>query len=238
MHNLDAFRQIILERKSVRISYASQGRTEMLRYDHAGFHGEKGVVIRQLREIYRADDIHIAKFLPGKQNLLRPIPTVPAVAGIIKALNDFHVDEQTQERIKPFLHQLPPVNVKLVPLNRAGFKDFTSYLNLHQQMTQSGPCDMNAFIKEAGDETEEQRRFRVFLACYLLGLIPIQKQAAADDGNNSTARSNISSILQRIRGLYGRGGSDTQNVDDEPELHPRKEAEQDDHPGPAGDQPV
>jgi len=98
---------------------------------------------------------------------------------------------------------------------------------------------MNAYINEAKDEREQHRRFRVFLACYLLGLIPTGKQTAADDDNNGSTRSNTPSLLQRLKGLYNRRGSDTQNVDNKQELPPREEAAEalDDRPEPVEKQP-
>jgi len=199
MHHLVTLRQAIVDRGSVRISYASQGTTETLRYDRAGFYGEKEIVIRQLREIYCSDDVQIAKFMAGDNGALQH---VPAVAAIIHSLNDFQVGEEMQQRIMHLLHRLPPAIVKLVPLNRAGFKDFTSYQQLHQQALQDGTCDMAAYVSEAGEEAEQQRRLRVFLACFFLGLIATQKDNKPDgSGRPKNNASALQRIIQRIKGL-------------------------------------
>lgn len=198
MQHLVTFRRALLERNSVRISYAGQSSTETLQYDRAGFYGEREIVVRQLREIYGTDDLNVAKFMSGDQGLR---PTIPVVTAIIQSLDDFHVGEQMKLQIRQFLRRLPPIMVKLAPLNRMGFKDFPAYEHLHQQAANNGTCDMAAFVNEAEEEPEQQRRLRVFLACFFLGLIATKKQGVPADTGQTKHSSKLQRIMRRIRGL-------------------------------------
>lgn len=190
MQHLIAFRRALLERNSVRIQYSGQDSEGMLQYDRSGFFGEEAMVIRQLREIYCADDLNVSKFMDGDHSLHTNVPVVTA---IIHSLNGFQIDEKTQSRLMDLIRRMPPLIVKLAPLNRVGFEDYTPYIRLHQKMILNEKCDMAAFINEATEEHERLRRIRVFIACFCLGLIAPDK-----GGSRGSTVSGSATVLQRI----------------------------------------
>lgn len=198
MQHLVAFRRAILERDNVRIAYTNQDNNGMLQYGRTGFLGEKEIVIRQLRDIFCTDSVNVSKFMAGDHGQQ---PSVPAVAAIIQSLNGFQMDEQAQLRLIHFLRRLPPIVVKLAPLNRAGFDDFSVYIHLHRLMLLNGKCDMASFVLEEGEPSEQIRRLRVFLACFCLGLIAPLKGAARGTSSYTKNMSALQRIIQRVRGL-------------------------------------
>lgn len=197
MQHLVSFRRALLERNSVKFNYLSHGNNGTIQYDRSGFFGEEAMVIRQLREIFCADDLNVTKFLDGDHSRRTNIPVVNAV---IHSLNGFQIDEETQTRLMRLIRRLPPLIVKLAPLNRVGFEDFRPYMRLHQLMIANEKCDMAAYINEVPEGPERLRRIRVFLACFCLGLIAPYR-GDSHGGKSSRNATVLQRIIKRIRNV-------------------------------------
>ncbi|MDX8401694.1 MAG: hypothetical protein R8K47_03580 [Mariprofundaceae bacterium] len=202
MQGLMVLRKAVVGRMNARLRFEPEAR-EPVTLDHvgAGFVGRTAEVLAGVR----------AGFVAPRAGL-HPLPQdAPgeAVCGnagaVIAAVNDFSPTLVEQVALRRFAGRLPPVAVKLAPLHRMGLREFAPYVDFHRRMLRDGEVVVSEWINEAADARDLDRRLRVFVLCFCLGLIAParRKEAKALAGESAKAgrASVLARIIQRVRGL-------------------------------------
>ncbi len=197
MQHLVQLRRMILGRSNACMQFTYQGNRDSLYYGPDGFIGPSGAVSEKLCRIYQAEEGRVVQSPDSGQNM----PRTSAVQAVVCSLRKYQLNREAQQRLHAFIRRFPPVAVKLAPLHRIGFEDFASYIHLHHQSLQTGHADLRRYLAEAGSDEEQLKRLRVFLAVFCLGLIVPTKETRRTPVRRQDARSVLSRIIQRVRGL-------------------------------------
>jgi len=177
-----------MNQKPVRLDYTTNSTTKSLYYERSGFAGTPSDVAQSLRGVIAADAVKVIQL-----NHLSDVSDerTDAPKSVCQALCGYAFNSTFRGRILDFIKRLPPLSVRLFPLHHYAFKDNKSYLGMYHQFEQKGFIRMDLYISEAGSASEEQVRFRVMMATYILGLI--SPLTASEKRNFKTLR------LQRHR---------------------------------------
>jgi len=210
MNSLVYLRRMIINQKPARIDYTVGSHTKSIYYERAGFEGSYDEVTTKLREIFESDDVNVvttADFNPmSTKRIFAPQAISAALAG-------YTFNAETRASLLSFVMRLPPLVVRLYPMQRYAFQDNSSYMKMHMMYQQNGVLRMQNYISQSENSRDEMVRLRVMMATYILGLIaPLnagaqkstrtQQVSSQRSANKKSGRVSIlSRIINRIRGL-------------------------------------
>jgi len=211
MNSLVYLRRMIISQKPSRIDYNVEGITKSIYYDRSGFNGSSAEVVLALREIFQTDSISVS----NEDFTSKDTSRVFAPLAISSALNGYKFDAETRAVLLSFTMRLPPLLVRLFPLQRYAFQDNAAYMKMHMQFQHNGVFRMQNYISQADNSLDEIVRLRVMIATYVLGLIaPLAKQTEKSHNDTQRVRQQnakssprgkrvglLSRIINRIRGL-------------------------------------
>ncbi len=123
-----------------------------------------------------------------------------ATQAISQAISELHWNTSALLALKLLFSKLPPVRVRMVPIHRYGYKDGISYLMLHHQSLKTEDFTLVDFLNDTKDNKELERRIKILVLGYCLGLITAKPQQQAVKNKNSKAGI-AARILRRIRGM-------------------------------------
>jgi len=209
MNSLVYLRRMIINQKPARIDYTVGNETKSLYYERAGFEGSHDEVAKNLREILESKSVDIVT-----SSDLNPLTNqrVFAPQAIASMLAGYTFNAEMRAALLSFTMRLPPLLVRLYPMQRYGFQDNSAYMKMHMQYQHNGVLRMQNYISQAENTRDEMVRLRVMMATYALGLIaPL---SAGSRSHTSTQKIQIqqpsqgkkkagllSRIINRIRGL-------------------------------------
>ncbi len=125
-----------------------------------------------------------------------------ATHAISQAVSDIHWNTSALLALKLLFSKLPPVRIRMVPIHRYGYKDGISYLLLHHQSLRTENFTLLDFLNETSESKELERRIKVLVLGYCLGLITAIPQQQQEITKNKNSQVGIASrILRRIRGM-------------------------------------
>lgn len=215
MNSLVYLRRMIINQKPARLDYTKGSETNSLYYERAGFEGSYADVSQKLRDIFEADSVEVITDPDfsdvSSQRIFAPQAIASALAG-------YSFTPATRAELLSFTMRLPPLIVRLYPMQRYSFQDNGAYMKMHMQFQHNGVLRMQNYISQAENTRDEVVRLRVMMATYILGLIaPLnggaqgtnqkpqeaQKTAATPSSSQPKAKktSILSRIINRIRGL-------------------------------------
>jgi len=204
MNSLVYLRRMIISQKQARIDYTKGRTTKSLYYERAGFEGSLQDVVEKLREVFLADSVSVVATTDFNPMIQTRIFAPQAIAA---ALAGFTFDAEMRATLLSFVMRLPPLIVRLYPMQRYAFQDNSIYLKMHMQYQHYGVLRMQNFISQAESPADEIIRLRVLIATYVLGLIaPLNAASEStlkqDQGAVKKKKVSIlSRIMNRIRGL-------------------------------------
>lgn len=221
MKSLVLLRRMIINQKPARVDYRIGATKKSIYYDRAGFEGNGETVVTKLREIFEAESVQIASGPDLPPSLTED--RVFAPKAISAALANYQFSAEVRALLLSFAMRMPPLIVRLYPMQRYAFQDYGSYVQMHKSYQRNGSLKMQNFLSQAEGGHEEAVRLRVMMATYLLGLIaplksdtstaqasstddsrrPDRAQPAANRSmvSRSSRVSVLSRIINRIRGL-------------------------------------
>jgi len=214
MNSLVFLRRMIISQVPSRIDYRVDDDIKTIYYERAGFAGSADEVIQALRDIFKSDSVSIVACSDFK-----PLSTTRIFApqAIASALDGYRFNAETRAVLLSFTMRLPPLLVRLFPMQRYNFQDNAAYMKMHMQFQRNGIFRMQEYIAQADNSLDEIVRLRVMIATYVLGLIAPSKRS--DEKNHSVTQqmttiqghrqssakskklSLLSRIIRRIRGL-------------------------------------
>lgn len=214
MNSLVFLRRMIISQQPARVDYTVGNQTKSIYYDRSGFAGSALDVAQNLREIFKSASVTVINNVDfsnaDKTRIFAPQAISSALAG-------YKFDAETRAVLLSFTMRLPPLMVRLFPMNRYAFQDNAAYMKMHMQFQHNGVFRMQHYISQADNSLDELVRLRVMMATYILGLIaPLSKRSEKSHnatqrvyGNRSqptpSARGKkvglLSKIINRIRGL-------------------------------------
>jgi len=207
MNSLVYLRRMIINQKPVRIDYTVGNETKSQYYERAGFEGSHGDVAQNLRDILESKSVNIVT-----SDDMNPMSSqrVFAPQAISSMLAGYTFDAEMRAALLSFTMRLPPLVVRLYPMQRYAFQDNSAYMKMHMQYQHNGMLRMQNYISQAENTRDEMIRLRVLMATYILGLIaPLNagtknyispQQAQIATGKKKKAGL-LARIINRIRGL-------------------------------------
>ena len=208
MNSLVYLRRMIVSQKPARVDYTVGSTTKSIYYERAGFEGTHDEVSSKLREIFESRSVEVitsTDFNPMSSK------RVFAPQAIASALAGYTFNAEMRASLLSFAMRLPPLIVRLYPMQRYAFQDNSTYMKMHMMYQHNGSLRMQGFISQSENTRDEMVRLRVLMATYILGLIaPLSNHTATreirtrQDGGGSRGRkkvSMLSRIINRIRGL-------------------------------------
>ena len=209
MNSLVHLRRMIINQKPARIDYTIDGQTESQYYDRAGFEGSHNEVTRNLRRILEADTVEVTALSDlrsrGSQRVFAPQAVSAALAG-------YAFTAEMRAGLLSFTMRLPPLIVRLFPLQRYAFQDNGAYMKMHMEYQHNGVIRMQNYIAQAESYRDEVVRLRVMVCTYLLGLIaPLNPSGSRSHTKTQKIQTStagkpkkagiLARIINRIRGL-------------------------------------
>jgi len=210
MNSLVYLRRMIINQKPARVDYRSGSKTGSIHYERSGFEGGYDEVVTKLREIFEADEVNVVT-----EGHFTPLSSkrVFAPQAISAALAGYTFSADMRATLLSFTMRLPPLIVRLYPMQRYAFQDNSAYMKMHMQYQQNGMLRMQNYISQSENSRDEMIRLRVMMATYILGLIaPLN--SGSSQGNVKTQQGSssapapgrkkvsiLSRIINRIRGL-------------------------------------
>lgn len=210
MNSLVYLRRMIVSQKPARVDYTVGSTTKSIYYERAGFEGTHDEVSRKLREIFESRSVEVitsSDFNPMSNK------RVFAPQAIASALAGYTFNAEMRASLLSFAMRLPPLIVRLYPMQRYAFQDNSTYMKMHMLYQHNGSLRMQGFISQAENTRDEMVRLRVLMATYILGLIaPLnsggnshtatrEMRAHNPDARRGKKVSILSRIINRIRGL-------------------------------------
>jgi len=213
MNSLVFLRRMIISQKPSRIDYTIANETRSIYYERVGFDGTAAEVTQALRDIFKSENVSVVACSD-----FNPMSTsrIFAPRAITAALAGYKFDAETRAVLLSFAMRLPPLVVRLFPMQRYAFQDNASYMKMHMQYQRAGVFRMQRYIAQADNSLDEVVRLRVMMATYMLGLITpltqtgkknhtITQQVIGKTPHRASATSNkvglLTRIIRRIRGL-------------------------------------
>lgn len=168
MDSLECLRRMIIDQKPARLDFQTGISRHSLFYKRPGFAGSHQQVTEGIRQLFPADIASLAHINDDEATASQHVFAPQAIA---TALAGYAIDERLRTLLLQFAGQLPPLSVKLYPMQRYAFQDNAAYIKMHQQYQRDGILDMHNYISEADSPAEESIRLRVMMATYTLGLV-------------------------------------------------------------------
>ncbi|MDQ6953940.1 MAG: hypothetical protein Q9M20_00670 [Mariprofundaceae bacterium] len=119
---------------------------------------------------------------------------------MIRVLNHIHWSDADCVRLKLLFMKLPCIQVSMVLRDMKGFKEGLTYLILYKRSINESDFTPACFLKGIDDHDMLERRLKVLVLAYCLGLIKAKPQVAINP-NNKSVSSIVSRIFQRVRGI-------------------------------------
>jgi len=208
MNSLVYLRRMIINQKPARIDYTVGNETKSQYYERAGFEGSGDEVTRNLRDILESKSVNVVT-----SDDLNPMTNkrVFAPQAIASMLAGYTFNAEMRAALLSFTMRLPPLIVRLYPMQRYAFQDNSAYMKMHMQYQHNGMLRMQNYVSQAESSRDEMVRLRVLMATYILGLIaPLsggtkshistQKIPTQPEGRKKKAGI-LARIINRIRGL-------------------------------------
>ncbi len=208
MNSLVFLRRMIINQKPARIDYTVGNETRSQYYERAGFEGTHDEVARNLRDILESKSVNVVT-----SDDINPMSSkrVFAPQAISLMLAGYTFNAEMRAALLSFTMRLPPLVVRLYPMQRYAFQDNSAYMKMHMQYQHNGMLRMQNYISQAENTRDEMVRLRVMMATYILGLIaPLnagtqthistQKIPQKTEGRKKKAGL-LARIINRIRGL-------------------------------------
>jgi len=208
MNSLVYLRRMIINQQPARIDYTVGNETKSQYYERAGFEGSHDDVVKNLREILESKSVEVVT-----SDDLNPMTNkrVFAPQAIASMLAGYTFDAEMRAGLLSFTMRLPPLVVRLYPMQRYAFQDNSAYMKMHMQYQHNGVLRMQNYISQAENTRDEMVRLRVLMATYILGLIaPLnaasknqlstQQVQVQPEGRKKKAGL-LARIINRIRGL-------------------------------------
>jgi len=209
MNSLVYLRRMIINQKHARLDYTKGSVTKSIYYERAGFEGSIKDVTEKLREVFEADSVNVVTSTD-----LDPLTSkrIFAPQAISAALAGYTFNAEMRAALLSFTMRLPPLIVRLYPMQRYAFQDNAAYMKMHMQYQHNGSLRMQNYVSQAENTRDEIIRLRVMMATYILGLIAPMNAASrsAPKSHEEPQRmqqprkkktSMLSRIIDRIRGL-------------------------------------
>ena len=208
MNSLVYLRRMIINQKPARIDYTVYNKTKSQYYERAGFEGSHDEVAKNLRDILESKSVKVVT-----SDDVSPMSNqrVFAPKAIASMLSGYTFDAEMRAALLSFTMRLPPLIVRLYPMQRYAFQDNSAYMKMHMQYQHDGMLRMQNYISQAENARDEMARLRVLTATYFLCLIaPLNavtkthistQQVQVHSRNNKKKVSLLSRIINRIRGL-------------------------------------
>jgi len=208
MNSLVYLRRVIINQKPARIDYTVGNETKSQYYDRTGFEGEHTDVTKNLRDILESKTVNVVT-----SDDMNPMSTkrVFAPQAISSMLAGYTFDAEMRAALLSFSMRLPPLVVRLYPMQRYAFQDNSAYMKMHMQYQHNGMLRIQNYISQAENTRDEMVRLRVLMATYILGLIAplssgtknhISTQQIQTKTTGKKKRAGIlARIINRIRGL-------------------------------------
>jgi len=199
---------MIINQKPARIDYTVENETKSLYYERAGFEGSHEEVAQKLRDILESKSVNVVT-----SDDLNPMSSqrVFAPQAIASMLAGYTFNAEMRAALLSFTMRLPPLVVRLYPMQRYAFQDNSAYMKMHMQYQHNGMLRMQSYIAQAENTRDEMVRLRVMMATYVLGLIaPLNASATSQLQTQKirprTEQKNkkpgiLARIINRIRGL-------------------------------------
>ncbi len=208
MNSLVYLRRMIINQKPARIDYTVGNETRSQYYERSGFEGSHDEVVKNLRDILESKSVNVVT-----SDDLNPMTNkrVFAPQAIASMLAGYTFDAEMRAGLLSFTMRLPPLIVRLYPMQRYAFQDNSAYMKMHMQYQHHGVLRMQHYISQAENSRDEMVRLRVLMATYILGLIaPLnastknhirtQQVQTQPEGRKKKAGL-LARIINRIRGL-------------------------------------
>jgi len=199
---------MIINQKPARIDYTVGNETRSQYYERSGFEGSHDEVVKNLRDILESKSVNVVT-----SDDLNPMTNkrVFAPQAIASMLAGYTFDAEMRAGLLSFTMRLPPLIVRLYPMQRYAFQDNSAYMKMHMQYQHHGVLRMQNYISQAENTRDEMVRLRVLMATYILGLIaPLnaatknhiraQQVQTQPEGRKKKAGL-LARIINRIRGL-------------------------------------
>jgi len=195
---LNMLRTAIMQKQTGVLSFTSaSGKRGMIQIATGNIIGDKGSI----------DDIAILLSEPVESCIWRESSIEntedwqEATHAISQAVSDTHWNTSALLALKLLFSKLPPVRIRMIPIHRYGYKDGISYLMLHHQSLRTEKFTLLDFLNETSESKELERRIKVLVLGYCLGLITAIPQQQAATKNKNSKVGIASRILRRIRGM-------------------------------------
>jgi len=209
MNSLVHLRRMIINQKPARIDYTVKDQKKSQYYDRAGFEGSHKDVTDNLRKILESKSVEVVTEgnikAPSSQRVFAPQAVSAALAG-------YAFNAEMRAGLLSFTMRLPPLIVRLFPLQRYAFQDNAAYMKMHMQYQHNGVLRMQNYIAQSESYRDEVIRLRVMVCTYLLGLIaPLNPSGSRSHTKTQRVQTNpsgrqkkagiLARIISRIRGL-------------------------------------
>ncbi|EAU54098.1 hypothetical protein [Mariprofundus ferrooxydans] len=211
MNSLVYLRRMIINQKPARLDYTKGSVTKSIYYERAGFEGSHNEVAQKLREVFEADSVNVVTSTDFNPLTSKRIFAPQAISS---ALAGYTFNAEMRASLLSFTMRLPPLIVRLYPMQRYAFQDNSAYMKMHMQYQHNGSFRMQSYVSQAENTRDEIVRLRVMMATYILGLIApmnaprnenhqVTQSMLQRNAPQSRKRktSILSRIIDRIRGL-------------------------------------
>lgn len=208
MNSLVYLRRMIINQKPARIDYVVGNETRHQYYDRGGFEGTHAEVAQNLRDVLESKSVTVVT-----SDDMNPMTSkrVFAPQAISSMLANYTFNAEMRAALLSFTMRLPPLLVRLYPMQRYAFQDNSAYMKMHMLYQHNGMLRMQAYISQAESTRDEMVRLRVMMATYILGLIAplnagsqshIKTQTVQIQKQGRQKKAGIlARIINRIRGL-------------------------------------
>ena len=208
MNSLVYLRRMIINQKPARIDYTVGNETKSQYYERSGFEGSHDEVVKNLRDIVESKSVKVVT-----SDDMNPMSSqrVFAPQAIASMLAGYTFDAELRAGLLSFTMRLPPLIVRLFPMQRYAFQDNSAYMKMHMQYQHNGMLRMQNYIAQAENTRDEMVRLRVLMATYILGLIgplnagsrnhTMTQQVQMQPTAKKKKSGMLARIINRIRGL-------------------------------------
>ena len=143
MNSLVYIRRMIVSKKPARVDYTVGNTTKSIYYERSGFEGTHDEVVTKLREIFESKSVEVISstdFNPMSSK------RVFAPQAISSALSGYTFNAEMRATLLSFAMRLPPLIVRLYPMQRYAFQDNSTYMKMHMLYQQNGSLRMQNFV--------------------------------------------------------------------------------------------
>ncbi|MDQ6952859.1 MAG: hypothetical protein Q9M15_04960 [Mariprofundaceae bacterium] len=118
---------------------------------------------------------------------------------LTRVLNTIHWEDEVLIQLKESFSQLPPVDVKMVPMHHYGYNDTLTYLTLYQASLKDKGFTLANFFDERPSYISLEQQVKVLVLGYCLDLIKPKAATKKTQKKNSRRLGIVNRILNKIR---------------------------------------